>query len=884
MNDVPYVLWLSQISLSDLPTVGGKAARLGETMRQGMPVPDGFCLTQAAHQAFVRANGLDQFWAGASRLDPRREPMAFRGLEEALEQARVPDELAPAISQAYERLGGGEEVPVAVRSSASAEDWPGASFAGQQGTWLNVAGLQALHRAILACWASLWSPSAIAYRRDVGLWGTDVGMAVLVQRQVLCEAAGVAFSRDPLGEPDVVLVEASWGMGEGVVSGQGQVDRFWLDRTTLNPRRGPHVERKVHRWVPKAPGQGGLKEEPVPADLQQVPALTPSQVGEVASLALALERLLGTPQDVEFGFQGGQLFLLQSRPVTAQCAAFFDGGPKDEDRLWTAGFVNERFQQPVSPLGWTLIRPLLERLAFRDPLHYLGVHDLDDQAITRLHRGHPYVDVRVFQHLYKVFPDFLLPEDAVRYFPLGDVAVRRLVSHPRGWWDPKMGLSLFKTLLTQRGLCSPWHNYRRWMAFEESCSARLERLDTRRQEAMDLPDAERPQALWELVLAAQSLNEKLLSIHRWSLTLADILYTMLHRACRWSAGEREGTELTAALVADVETVSVQMNRALEHLARVCQEEGGMQSLHGSGPAAEALDAFLQQYGHRSYSLDVYTPPFADDVSQVEALVETLMQAAPPPQEPPGPVPWNERLKAPSAQQGWARWRHGPLRTLGRMTRIYLWLREQQRFVWQRVLAFQRRALLELGGAWVRLGHLPRAELIFFATLGEVRAAIQKGTPPEVARLENRRRTFERLRRDDAALPPAVAYPPFLRGTVPLVEGESDGQTLTGVVVSPGLAQGTVRIVRCPGDLSRVRPSDILVASAVDPGWTPVFSRLAGLILESGGQLSHGAVVAREYGLPALVGVVKATQLLPDGSRVLLDAHAGRVRPVRQGSP
>ncbi len=842
-----YIRWLDEVGLDDLSSVGAKAARLGEARRHGLPVPDGFCVTVAAYRAAVEAHGVLS-----------SPPSA------------LPRDVAEALASAYRRLSVGRPVPVAVRSSALEEDLPEASFAGQAATWLNVQGLQDLERAVLACWASSWSPGARAYRARAGTGARDAGMAVLVQVLVPCQASGVAFSQDPLGAEDAVLIEATWGMGQGVVGGQGAVDRWWLDRATLAPAREPQVAHKEVQWVPTSDPGGGLCQKPVPPHLQAVPALTPAQAEAVATLAMRLEALFGAPQDVEFGFWNGDLMLLQCRPVTAGFDPFFESGPADPDRLWTAGFVNERFPQPVSPLGWTLVRSLLEELAFRQPLAYLGVHDLDGEEMIRLHRGHPYVDVRVFQHIYKVFPDALLPEDAARFFPRGEVALRRKVARPRGLWDPALWASLGRVLLRDRHLWSPWHNYGRWMAFEERASQRLEALARDLDRALERPAEERPRALWALVESAQALSRDLLAIHRWSLTLADVLYTLLRRACLHLAGPGRGAELAAAVAGDVETVSYQMNRALEDLAARCRAEGGLDALQGQGLAAQALERFLRQYGHRSYSLDLYAPPFGEDPSQVMALVAGLLEGKPSQSKEGERLSWEQRLR----QAG--PWKAALLRPLACLTRRYIWLREEQRFVWQKVLAFQRRALLEMGRAWAVQGLLPEAERIFFATWEEVQRAALGERPLDAPRLARRWRTFQRLCQDDARLPPAVAYPPFLQGQMPLEVADEAEPALTGVVVSPGLVQGPVRIVRSPADLGRVRPGDILVAPSLDPGWTPVFGRAAGLVLECGGQLSHGAVVAREYGLPALAGVAGATRLLPEGSLVVLDAHRGQV--------
>jgi hypothetical protein len=425
------ILWLHEITTDHRPEVGAKAFNLARMARAGIAVPAAYCLVTSAFEEFLVANDLV---ASARDLlatrDGELEPTASR-LQDAIRRGRLTPALRADILNAYLALGsGGQEAPirVAVRSSAAAEDLPGASFAGQFATRLNVSGEQELLSAIMECWASLWSPRAVSYRARQGVTQSP-GMAVLVQSMVEAESSGVAFSVDPGGGAKQVVIEAAFGLGETVVGGEGDMDCYVVSRETFSEVECPVLGHKLRRRLLAA--GGGVQVADVPPDMQDARVLTPQQVCQVAQTVLALERLLGCRQDMEWAWAEGHLFVLQARPITATAASFFtDVLPGDRD-VWTAGFLNERFPTPVSPLGWSLARELLEELAFRDPLRYLGVRDTELPRITRLYRGHPYVNLFVFQTLYKVFPASLLPEDAARYFPEGAADLRLQVPYPR---------------------------------------------------------------------------------------------------------------------------------------------------------------------------------------------------------------------------------------------------------------------------------------------------------------------------------------------------------------------------------------------------------------------------------------------------------------------
>jgi len=863
------IRWLEEITAEDRLLVGGKAFNLAHIARAGFPVPAGFCITAAAYQDFLATNGLEREIHALASLPPRQIERAVLELQQRIRTGSLSDSMRETVLGAYRKLTASEEqqpIPVAVRSSASIEDIPTVSFAGQGATLLNIRDEQQLLWAILECWASLWSPQAVLYRSQRGLGQSDAAMAILVQRMVDADFAGVAFSLHPVTGAEQIFIEAAFGQGITVVSGEDDVDRYVMSRDLLLECEPPFIAHKRHKWAMAA--QGGLQRVEVPAEERNVRVLTSEQARKVAETALSLERHFNAPQDVEWAFAQGRFYILQSRPLTTSPRSFFtDVIPGDND-IWTSGFLNERFHQPVSPLGWSVVNELLERLAFRDPLRYLGLKNVERLRITKLYRGHPYVNLFVFQTLYKVFPDALLPEDAYRYFPSGKTELRRQVQYPRSLFDPRFLLSMLWHFLHQPAVWSPWHHYRVWAAFAVQHEQRSQQLEEQLDALCDASVA--AESIWAVIQQAQRLNAELLSLHRWSLTFADLTYTLLRRLAKAWVKRENSSYLCSLLVTGLPNKTLEMDHALQSLAQ----------MEDADTFQGALTDFLKRYGHRSFSLDIYQPPFAAQPAQVIDLVQRLKQKGGARSEKPS-ISAEQALEAISNSFG-----HGPVAWLKRrifrhvlhLTRCYLPLREDQRFYWQRTLALMRQLFLLLGKHFVEAGTLNQAAQIFFLTKAEIEAYVRNPAEGKNYALLalTRQQQFNRLCQE-SDMAAAQAYPPFLHGNQPLaIEEAGRGMQFQGRAVSPGLAKGPAVVLFSPSEFHKVKPGDILVARGIDPGWTPIFSLANALVLEHGGQLSHAAVVAREYGLPAVAGIPGITQLLHDGDLIVVDGLHGTV--------
>ncbi|MCL4180775.1 MAG: hypothetical protein KJ072_23885 [Verrucomicrobia bacterium] len=806
----PYVIWLDEADGPDATQLGGKGHNLAVLRRAGFRVPNGFCVTPRACQELGASPR-----SGTATAGPSHPTGPTRGAVEA------------AVCEAYGRLGASH---VAVRSSGLEEDQAHASYAGQQETFLNVTGEEALLEAVHRCCASLFGDRATAYRAVKGTSTDPPRMAVVVQEMIPAEVAGVAFSIDPVTGTRQVVIEAARGLGEGVVGGRDAVERWRVDSSTRRIS-GP-ASRKL---------------------------LSCEQIRELAGVATELERIMGGPQDIEWGWRGDTLYLLQSRPVTARPGGFFTEVLAGDDHLWTSGFLNERFTKPVSPLGWSLMRELLEPLAFRDSLRFMGYRVPPGLPLLKLFRGHPFVNARVFQILYRPFPVGLLPDDARRFFPGGQTDLRYDAPYPRGWWDPRWLGALLRLGILEGHNWMPACNHRSWDRFKATHECTMTELWRKAGDGSGDLD---PRQIWEIFAEAQILNRRLLAIHRWSLTHADISYSLLRRLLTRWLGSDAAANLAPRLVSGLANRSTELNRALEELSR----DGDW-------------DQFAAQYGHRSFGLDVALPTFAEMPDVMRRLAAGAGAGADRKQRDAERRSAVAQLNSALGRGvgGWLKarclwWaRHYAAR--------YMPLREEQRFFWQRTLALQRHLLRRLGSQWAQGGLLERADDLFHATLDEIRGVL-RGEPPPIESWRARGAEYARLLRDFEGAP-QFCYPRFLRGNVPLDDAEERvTHVLQGQPVSPGLARGPARIVLSPDQFDHVRPGDILVARGMDPGWTPLFGRAAGLVMEVGGQLSHAAVVAREYGLPAVTGVTDATIRFEEGEEIIVDGLSGVVRTTR----
>ncbi|MET1034536.1 MAG: PEP/pyruvate-binding domain-containing protein [Arthrobacter sp.] len=886
------VLPLASVGGEPLARVGGKAANLGRLAVAGFPVPGGFVLTTEAYRRAAPPE-LDTVARRLDELGPAeaadRERLAH-GAREMVGSAAVPEEVDSAVRAAYALLGPG--AAVAVRSSATAEDLPFASFAGQQDSFIGVRGADAVVRAVRACWASLWNDRAVAYRAENGIAHRDAGLAVVVQSLVDARAAGVMFTANPTtGSRSETVVDASAGPGQAVVSGSVNPDHFVLHTAT----------GRVLEFAAGGAGPGAAENGP------GAPVLSEARVRELAALGQDAQRLFGAPQDVEWVIdEAHRIWLTQSRAVTTlyplpEDAADDDAADRGVPRLYLCATLVQGLTRPVTPAGLALLgrmRNTEGRWRYVNPGLRMYV-DLSPMLRSRAGRRAmlrmlPLADGRsatVFRALLRD-PRFARTNGTrggarpTRRPPSGS---RRGARRAAGAGSmAALAAGLLPAIL--RAVARPEAELRRALGYE-----------SRLRELLALPEPASPAE--RLRHAEDVVGRTVDGLVRATLPGPSAGYLMLAAARGLLRGIEDPRRLEAVLRGLPHNVTTEMNLALWAASAAIGEDAAAREAFARRTPAQLSDdyragrlpraaqaqvvAFLGRYGDRAVAeIDVGMPRWSEQPDHVLGMISNYLRLADPEQAP-------DRLFAGAADRAEERIRslvasataRGRLRgrllefSLGRVRRL-AGLRELPKFYIVKILGEVHRQLAVLGAELARSGSVSAPADVFFLDFDEVRVGLRGADlRPLVADrrrlydVELRRRRIPRLLLADGTDLEAAVLARGAAASAPAADG-----VLTGTAASAGSATGRVRVVDDPVG-ARLEPGEILVAPSADPGWTPLFMTAGALVMEMGGVISHAAVVAREYGIPAVVGVADATSLLRTGQLVTVDGATGTITPA-----
>ena len=846
--------WLHHDGAADQTQMGSKGARLARLARAGFPVPEGFCLGPGAFRRSLLRLGLSE---GDSPDDE-----CLR----ALRRVSLGPDLEAAVADALRRLGGGQ---VAVRSSAVDEDGSRRSFAGQYRSHLHVEGLRAVLEAVQDIWISYYDQRARAYRGSRPAVGGG-GMAVLVMRMVDARASGILFTVNPVnGAPREMTAEIGPGVGDRLAAGSVHPDLFICQRPLRARRGGPLTV--VERF--EAP------------DCDQ-PLLDESAVLSVARLGLRVEEQLGAPQDIEFSVDRDErTWLLQSRPITALEEALTRH--RTTTTLWTQRFSGERWTDQASPLGWSIMQPVLH--------HFVHWEDasrryLNDAPASMLHRGVPYFNITVFRHLIFRLPGMAPIQFMLEFFPQEEQEELRR----KPMYLPNLGLvaSIFRQVFAERR----WRRYRFNVLTNHKLWERY-RPELERQILSLTTAFDDPRAGMEEFQRARELVIRYVEIHLLSLLFANLSYQLLGVVLRRWAGDRDHQILAALTSAPTRNRTVDGHKAIWKLAGLAQQLPAVNGalLASRTPSLDelaelpdgelfvaAVREFLGDYGHRSSaSWEIFAPRWIEDPIQVLRMLAGYLKGGihtdPYLNEERHGQTYDAAMETLAREFGgnsWRRflgWKSPSTRALIELAREYMRLREDQRFQFDHLLFQTKRIFLRIGELLVQQGRLDRADDVVMLELGEVERLVDGTLAPSTAAARVAERQAEARRNRDAD------HPDFLVGDgMPVPSEMDDRRLLVGMGISPGRSRGTVRIVRDLSETRKLQRGDILVTRSTDPGWTPLFLTAGGLVMELGSLLSHGAVVAREYALPAVVNVTNATRRLQDGQEVAIDGTQGLI--------
>ena len=870
-------------NVASIGEIGGKARSLAQLLNARFEVPEGFVFTTVAYRRFIRANNIGQAVLDAAKPEITPGALSFERAATRIHHyfagAEVPPDVLDALREAYSAA---EATPLAVRSSATAEDLPGLSFAGQQDSYLNIRGVESLTKAVRDCWASLWTARALAYRHQMGIDNADVAMAVVVQRLVDADVSGVVFTANPAtGARDEMIVNATYGLGEGVVGGAVSPDEFVLDRGTFTAK-ATQIGDKAQMVVRE--DAGGTRSSPVDAARRARASLSDGQLAQLGQVALRIERhFQDTPQDIEWLFANGKPWLLQSRPITNLPPPPLENvrwnPPEPGAYLQRSQWV-EHVPDPVSTLFEDLHMKRSLQEAWGRNLARRGNHDYEDTQppacfhLTTSVNGYAYRQVGEPPRTGRPTPDkarrrrprrlamFLLTARMhLTFVPRWRyIALPRYLREIRTWGALDPGAATMEQLWTgiralSRADAQYWYNDGVWNAFAltRGTEYRLHNFLEQHADGQFITG----QFLSGLASPAFEAQTK--------------LYTVA-RLIRDSAG------LLDAVIA----------ASPQHLRDIL-------IVHPDGePARRALEEYFATFGHQVFTLDFVEPCEAEEpVNTLRSLHRLLLDADYDPQA-------NRRQLALQRSQA--------LKAATRHLRGTLKLRFWWR-VWvaRRIYPNRERAMFDLGRAWTILrplarelgrrlaevGTLSAADDVFFLTTSELGRAIRSvvalaklpGTHrqahypdgpgfPEYARLAVERRQLRERRR--RLKPPFLIPGPPPWSPLPTERDEEPGDVMRGSAVSPGRVTAEACVVLSPADFAKMRPGTILVCPTTTPAWTQLFPQAKGLVTDIGGILAHGSIVAREYGIPAVLGLVDATERIEDGQTITVDGDKGTV--------
>lgn len=817
---------------------GGKGASLARLTQGGFPVPTGVIVAAPGYRAFLQA--VPGLHARISELDIEDAATLHAQCTELralLHATPLPAELDAALRA---RLPGLLALgKVSVRSSATLEDLAGAAFAGQHDTYLNVAGVDAVIAAVRGCFASLWEDRAVRYRHEKGFGVDAASMAVVIQRMVQSEVAGVAFSLNPItGALDQVVVNAAYGLGETVVSGEGGIDQFVLSKAN-----GTVVEQviaaKDHALVG---ADAGTQRVPVAVEKRDVPSLDDAQLHALAELVRRVERFYGFPQDIEWAIADGQLELLQSRPVT-----------KFPER-WTRDESAERFPNPITPLTWDFTTEgFHESLAYS--LHLMGFPPFAGSWFS-VFDGYVYGNqtaVQLFTAAYHVSFDSL---DELR-------AIRQQLIDTYRWIQelPAIWARDLDRYLLQLGQLA----------------------------AVDLDGAD-DDDVWQHVRAIDALGRDYFRPNIAISIVHGVLHRTLYRLVAFVYGVR-AAERYDALTAFTELKTNLVNRDLHRLSEMIRADAALERLMQSTDRrrvwqeglleahpefAAVFRRFIENHGHREVDFDTYVPTWS---GLPWVVLENLrLMSMQPARHDPAERESELRAQQSAAQREFLAAVPEELRNFAdeivRLARTYTALDDLEHYQTTRLNPVSRAALIALGGRLVKRAALENAEDIFFLhkqTLERMMAG-ERIESAALAESQVNHAAYERQKRTP---------PPRVWGEE--VEVAPEG-ALRGLAGSPGMAEGPVCRVFSVEDFARFVPGSVLVARTTNPAWTPLFYSAVAVITESGGPLSHGAVTAREVGIPAVMAVHGALSALRDGERVRVSGTQGVVARVTAAVP
>lgn len=868
----------------DIDAVGPKAMSLIRMSRIGLPVPTGFCITAASYREHLKKNNLSPLIKSTidkCGITPEEDRMVLLSvLRKAIIKTPLGGFLLKEIDKHYHALGAGH---VAVRSSATSEDLPGHSFAGQYDTYLGVFGHQDCIEAIKKCWASLWTERAYDYREKNSLDHISINMAVIVQSLVHADASGVLFTLDPVtGRSDRLIIEACFGLGDVLVSGKITPDRFALAKKNLRILSHTVSEKGTEHIVSE---KGRIYERAVVDERANTPCIDSSTVRRLAKFARKNETAFGSPLDIEWAVKGKDIFFLQARPITT----IPETRSIAQRQVWTNLNLGEILPDVATPIS----RSIADRFAmaiFSSFFGWVGL-DFSDNPLVGEIAGRLYFNLNTFISAVRHFPG-LNEKDLTKALGGEQEKMRDIGQLEIPDEDiPDLSFSLLGMILRVPSLFFRIFNYlpKKGDKFIAHMRKKIDKL-----QKIDISSLSEPKLVSHLRYAFQDV---LNNTHAIGFSLLGMtFFSILDKISRKWLDDSKGTFTNRLLVGMGDMDSAEAGFDLWRLAVKAQKNRVIKESILSGDNWRAIrkrigkvqdadnflsswDEFIAKHGHHTRAeLELFNPRWSETPDYILNMLRGYIRSS----GKTDPVK-NQRSLARERNE-LARQCRQHLRNPFKRVIFNLCLeqaqagsiiRENIKSVAVRYWMVMRFTVLELGKRLTIRGVLKNRDDIFFLSIEEIGPVSRNEADFKVKDvIATRRNEYER---NLTITPPKVVVGRFDPDNFIPDKVDKTATVLTGLAVSPGVVTGKARVILRANTDEQVLPGEILVAPFTDPGWTPYFLTAAAIVMDQGGILSHGSIVAREYGIPTVVNVGPATKIIKTGQTIQVDANRGIVK-------
>lgn len=893
-----------ELNEQDLPIekIGGKALNLARMSGAGFNIPPAVVVSVDAYDFFIKQELEGKIGEILDSIDFNREDSISQGcssIRSIIQSEKLPQNIFTQLSHRINQLPDGY---YAVRSSAVAEDLDDASFAGQLDSFLYIPKDHILEK-VVDCWASYWNDRAVKYRHDSSIGHLDTemtaaGIGVLVQKMVNADISGVTFTANPVNGTKDLVIESTWGLGEAIASGIVTPDIYVLNR------EGRVIEKNI-----KTKTQGYFLKDgkntliKIDENKREKPSLPDNILPKILEIGIQLEEFFGVPQDIEWAiecenspldddekssnpeFADINIFILQSRPVTT-----LTDFSENDDILWTRAYGDEYWADATTPLFYDVMGKMLTDYVNHEGARIMGYKEITDTELLKLHKSRVYFNSWVLEKAFSYYPKFARSKELLNYFPLEDQ--ERISRYPT---------LLHKTLLSQvlvairdpDGMMNRTDKaYRKWAhKFMKKCK-KFDKTDL-----TTLSDAQ----LMDLYDEIETAGIKHYQLIRYGMVSHSIATNLMIKnwLLKW-LDDRDGY-LYAGLISGLDdNKTVEMNIHFSDLARILRKDQKLMDKINSITDLSSLStaeldelisynhefkkefqSFIKKYGHRSNTREILYPRWREDRAYVLEVIK-LLSSSDLDLRKKESESRHHRVKTQKKVLKKIRKQKGGFikapvfKVVLKLAQTYLTFRENQRFYLDHLLFRQRLMLLEMGRRLVIKDVIDEADDVFFLYEKEVFSFFNSSLsnhdeiPDFSDEILKRKKEFYRFK---SSLPPK-----FLKNGIEFDDTvmEYGKNAIYGAAASPGSFQGVARVVESIEELSQLEDDEILITSNTDPAWTAVFSKIGGLITETGGILSHGAVISREYRIPAVTAVKGATEIFKTGEELIIDGNEGVV--------